>query len=52
MGFNLSERIDEMKKLNVYFFGEEQIHPSDARWFYGVLSGASVLTLFVWVVTL
>ncbi|MET3658337.1 hypothetical protein ABIC55_003454 [Sporosarcina psychrophila] len=51
-GIQPLERNDEMKKLNVYFFGEEQIHPSDARWFYGTLSGASLLTLVLWVVTL
>lgn len=25
-----------MKRLNVYFFGEEMIHWEDILWFYGV----------------
>lgn len=41
-----------MRKMNMYFFGEEEIHPSDAGWFYGILGGSILLTLFVWVVTL
>ncbi len=41
-----------MKKLNNYFFGEDEISAHDAGWFYGILGGAIALTAFVWVVTL
>lgn len=34
-----------MKKLNEYFFGEEEIHLSDSVWFYGGLVGAIVWTI-------
>lgn len=35
-----------MKKLNVYFFGEEKIHVSDAIWFYGGIALSVGITLF------
>jgi len=41
-----------MKKLNMYFFGEEVIHPLDFLTFYGILGGALVLVAVLWVVTL
>lgn len=41
-----------MKKLNMYFFGTEELHPSDAAWYYGTLGGASLLTVVIWVATL
>jgi hypothetical protein len=34
-----------MKKLNMYFFGEEEICVSDFLWFYGVLGLVSVIAL-------
>lgn len=41
-----------MKKLNNYFFGEDEISAHDAGWFYGLLSGSLVVTGLLWVVTL
>lgn len=33
-----------MKKLNNYFFGEEDIHLYDALWFYGIYSVVIAIT--------
>ena len=41
-----------MKKLNLYFFGEERIHPLDFLQFYGLLGGSLLMLLVLWVVTL
>ncbi|WP_438312314.1 hypothetical protein [Sporosarcina sp. FA9] len=44
-----------MNKLDRFFFPPEdgeELHPSDAWWFYAPLVGAVVLTLFIKVVTL
>lgn len=44
-----------MRKINEYFFSledGESLSAHDATWFFGILGGASLLTLFLWVVTL
>ena len=52
MGFTSIRKGDKMRKLNMYFFGEEEISCHDAGWFYGMLSGSAILTAIVWVVAL
>lgn len=37
----------KMRKINLYFFGEELVHWSDACWFYGVITVCSVVTGYV-----
>lgn len=36
-----------MKKINLYFFGEELVHWSDACWFYGVLTLCITITALI-----
>jgi hypothetical protein len=36
-----------MKKLNEYFFGEEEISTSDKLWFYGTIIAMVVITATV-----
>lgn len=36
-----------MKKMNMYFFGEEEISLSDFVWFYCLLPGAALILLIV-----
>lgn len=36
-----------MKKMNLFFFAEEQIHWSDACWFYGVMTLCIVVTAVI-----
>lgn len=39
-----------MKKLNLFFFGFEKIHPSDAAYFYGILGGAVVVNTLLLII--
>jgi hypothetical protein len=34
-----------MKKLNMYFFGEEEIAVSDFLWFYGLIGVVTAIAL-------
>ena len=34
-----------IKKLNVFFFGEEKIHELDAVWFYGYIATVTAITM-------
>lgn len=36
-----------MKRLNEYFFGEEEIHPSDSIWFYGSYAAWGIIVGFL-----
>jgi hypothetical protein len=36
-----------LKKLNLYFFGEEEIGLSDAIWFYGMYAVTGIIALTV-----
>jgi hypothetical protein len=38
--------VEKMKKLNLFFFGEEYISLSDFLWFYG-LNGFAVLVFII-----
>lgn len=36
-----------MKRLNEFFFGKEQVHPSDGWWFYGSFAVWTIIVGFV-----
>ncbi|WP_438316522.1 hypothetical protein [Sporosarcina sp. FA9] len=36
-----------MSRLNIFFFGSKEIHPSDAAWFYGIYAAWTIVVCLV-----